>query len=324
MYVKRSDYWKVVVFSFSGTVLARIWGRLLFTVGVATAAYVLMTYGLMPKLTLTTVPFSLVGVALAIFLGFRNNTAYDRYWEGRKLWGQLVNVTRSTGRQLSTLLAVGAAREKVPAPEDSSAEELAAAEALRRRAIYRMIAFTHALRHALRGESGDEELRPFLPPEDLQALPTGGARPQRVLQGLTSDLLEARQRGWLHPYDLRLIEGGVSEMTAVQGGCERIQSTPIPHPYQVLIHRIVGVYCFTLPFGIVDTVGILTPLVAGLIAYAFLGLDAIGDEIEDPFGFDPNDLPLSAISRKIEIDLRGRLGETDLPPPLEPVNGLLM
>jgi putative membrane protein len=91
----------------------------------------------------------------------------------------------------------------------------------------------------------------------------------------------------------------------------------------VLIHRIVAVYCLGLPFGIIDTVGVFTPIVVMMVAYAFFGLDAVGDEIEDPFGLEPNDLPLSALSRMIEVNLRQRLGERDLPPLLRPEKGLL-
>ena len=92
----------------------------------------------------------------------------------------------------------------------------------------------------------------------------------------------------------------------------------------MLIHRIVAIYVFALPFGLVDTIGALTPLVVALIGYAFFGLDAVGEEIEDPFGTDINDLPLSTLSRTIEINLRQALGETDVPEPLRPVDGVLL
>src|SRR5690606_37389193 len=104
----------------------------------------------------------------------------------------------------------------------------------------------------------------------------------------------------------------------VQGGCERIKNTPIPWSYTVLMHSIVAVYCFALPFGLVQTTKLLTPIVVALIAYAFLGLDAVGDELEEPFGHDYNDLPLTALSRTIEVNLLQQLGETELPPLLTP------
>ena len=111
-------------------------------------------------------------------------------------------------------------------------------------------------------------------------------------------------------------------MTDIQGACERIKSTPIPFSYSVLIHRIVAIYCFLLPFGFVETIHWLTPVVVLFISYAFFGLDAVGDELEKPFGLDPNDLPLSAISRTIEGNLRWAIGEP-VPKPFEPRNGIL-
>jgi len=117
----------------------------------------------------------------------------------------------------------------------------------------------------------------------------------------------------------------LSDLCDVQGGCERIKSTPIPWSYTVLMHSIVAVYCFALPFGLIDTTKLLTPLVVALIAYAFLGLDAVGDELEEPFGSDYNDLPLTTLSRMIEVNLRQLLGESELPPLLTPdAHGVLV
>ncbi len=113
-------------------------------------------------------------------------------------------------------------------------------------------------------------------------------------------------------------------LTDLQGACERIKSTPIPFSYTTLIHRIVAVYCCGLPFGVVSDTCWFTPIVVLVVSYAFFGLDTVGDEIEQPFGTDANDLPLSAISRMIEVNLRQRIGDTDIPPLLRPVDELLM
>ena len=106
-------------------------------------------------------------------------------------------------------------------------------------------------------------------------------------------------------------------------GHDRIKNTPIPFSYTVLIHRIVASYCMFLPFGIVDTMGIMTPVVVLLISHAFFGLDAIGDEIEEPFGIQPNDLPLFTISRNIEVNLLELLGDHDTPTRIAPKGGVL-
>lgn len=111
-----------------------------------------------------------------------------------------------------------------------------------------------------------------------------------------------------------------SALTAAGASCERIKHTPIPFSYTLLLHRTAYMYCFLLPFGLVDTTGFMTPFVVAIVAYTFFGLDALGDEIEEPFGLETNDLPLDTLCRSIEISLLESLGETDLPAPLQPVN----
>lgn len=316
MIIKKDPSWAGLIFSIKGSDLSDIWFRLLVTTLVG-AGVTVVYKALGPRaesLSLTALPFSLIAVALAIFLGFRNNASYDRWWEGRRLWGQLVNACRSLTRQTLTL---------VRAPAGNAAEEREAEE-LQRETIRRAIAFAHALRLHLREDPATNDLEPFLPAEELARLPLERNRPLAILQAIGIGLRQAYDRGWVHPYHLPVLEGSVAQLTDVQGGCERIRQTPVPFAYTVLMHRIITFYCLSLPFGIVPQVGWMTPIVVFLIAYAFFGLDSIGDEIHDPFGTDPNDLPLHAISRNIEINLRQRLGETDLPAPLQPVNEILV
>jgi putative membrane protein len=265
-------------------------------------------------------PFTLVGLALSIFLGFRNNEAYERFWEGRCLWGRLVNVSRTLVRQLFTLMEIPADAEKGSLPAD----EYERLGAFRREMVYRLIGYAHALRHHLRDTDPAAELAAFLPPEDLAALSHARNVPMLLLQRIGERLAWARHRGWIPEILIAQIDDSLTEIAAIQGGCERIKATPIPTSYTVLMHRIVAVYCLALPFGIIKEVQVLTPLVVLMIAYAFFGLDAIGDEIEEPFGTHANDLPLAAISRTIEINLRQLLGETNLSPPPEPVNGVVL
>ena len=132
--------------------------------------------------------------------------------------------------------------------------------------------------------------------------------------------------GNLETYQLSALQADLSKMLDVQGGCERIQATPIPFTYSVLTHRTVTLYCLGLPFGLHDIVGWATPLVVGFISYAFLALDDLGDEIEQPFGLQPNSLPLHSISRTIEINLLQLIGvpSTDLPPPIKAEDDILI
>lgn len=260
------------------------------------------------------VPFSLMGVALSIFLGFRNSAAYDRWWEGRKLWGSLVNTTRSFTRQALTLVG------EVPEGRVVEAAEL---ETLRRELVYRTIAFTHALRLSLRDDHDLSDLRDFLSADEVAALQKETNRPFAITRGTAQRLKRAWSAGLVHPLHVPVLEASLTVLTDIQGGCERIKNTPIPFSYTALIHRIVAAYCYGLSFGLVAEVGWLTPIFAIVVSYAFLGLDSVGDEIEQPFGTDANDLPLSTISRMIEVNLRQALGEGSLPPMLTPIDDVL-
>lgn len=263
---------------------------------------------------LTPLPFTLIGIALGIFLGFRNNASYDRFWEGRKLWGAAVNTTRSITRQVLTLIGTHPGGVHVDDTELTR---------FQRELVYRVIAWTHAVRMNLRDEHDPKELAPFLSEAELSALEGQSNRPYAITQGTAERIASAWKKGWIHTMHLPVFESALSALTDIQGGMERIKATPIPFSYTTLIHRITAVYCYALPFGVVDSVGIFTPFVVTIVSYAFFGLDVVGDEIENPFGLDPNDLPLRSISRMIEINLRQRLGETELPEALQPVDEIL-
>ena len=311
--LERGNWWRQIA-TFRGTAITRVWPRLLFVTLLASIETALHVNGYWTLHGLTVVPFSLVAVALGIFLGFRNNTSYDRFWEGRKLWGQLVNTTRSFTRQVQVL--VGPHHEALGVTPDAAA--------IHRELVHRVIAYVHALRQHLRDEDDPAELARLLPAAELDALRGQHNRPIAILSTLGARLRDLWCQGHVDPLHVPVLEQTLVVLTDIQGGCERIKSTPIPSSYTVLIHRIVAIYVFALPFGLVDTIGVLTPLVVAFIGYAFFGLDAVGEEIEDPFGTDVNDLPLTTLSRMIEINLRQALGETELPEPVRPVDGVLL
>ena len=149
-------------------------------------------------------------------------------------------------------------------------------------------------------------------------------RPDALLHLVSRDLAAAAAQAQVDPMMLVEIERNLTELAHIQAGCERIRTTPLPFSYTLLLHHTAYLYCLTLPFGLVDTIGFMTPFVVGLISYTFFGLDALGDEIEEPFGLLPNDLPLAAMCRRIEIDLLAATGETELPAMLKPKDYCLM
>jgi putative membrane protein len=295
-----------------GSILPTIWKSLAFTTLLAIG--VTLTGGSLGshKLSLSAIPFTLMGLPLAIFLGFRNNAAYDRYWEGRKQWGELVLRSRSLARQCLGLVGVDAPFVADDAPKDPGDP--------RARMLRRAVAYAHALRHHLRKSAPDAEVAPWLALAEWERVRTLPNLPYALMLEMGADLGRCLRERRIDPNLAASVDATLTAMTGVAAACERIRGTPIPFSYTLLLHRTAYLYCILLPFGLVGAIGDLTPLVTAIVAYTFFGLDALGDEIEEPFGASDHDLPLAAICRTIEIDVRVALGERDLPPPLLPVD----
>ena len=285
-----------------GSLVRRILPQLLFAFALSCAVVVLHGQIFHWKVTLNSSPFSLMGVALAIFLGFRINASYDRYWEARKLWGRLLVDARNLTRQAMTL----------PHPGTEV-----------RPFVLGQVAFARALRNQLRGRPRAEGLDGLLPAE--LAARVGEARfgPNLILLWLGLWLRDCRERGAIEPILAQRMEGPLEGFGAVLGGCERIAGTPLPFTYSVILHRTVYLYCLMLPFGLVDAIGLMTPAVVVFVAYTFFALEALSDEIEEPFGLMPNDLALDTMTAGIEASLREMLGETPAPAPQPDANFIL-
>lgn len=292
MIVRPRPHWLRMLFVWRGSILSDIAPQLIGTTLLAVVVTLLHGQVFSWKIPLTFVPFSLIGLTLAIFLGFRNSTSYARYWEARMLWGSLLNETRSLLRQALTL-------SDDPAPARALA--------------HRLIAFVHGLRHQLRGTDGSADLQRLLPKADLDRLIQLRGKPSMLLLMMGEWLQAQRQSGALAPVLVPAMEHHLGRLTEALGGCERIASTPIPFTYAVIIHRTIYLYCLLLPFGLVDQIGPMTPVVVAFIAYTFFALEALGAEIEEPFGMAPNDLALDAMSNAIENVLREMMGKAPLP-----------
>lgn len=292
MIIRPRPHWLAILFARRGSVLPSILPQL----GLVTALATIITasHGMVLgwKTPLTPMPFTLVGIALAIFLGFRNSASYDRYWEARKFWGQGLNECRTLTRQALSLM-------------DGQVDI--------RPFVYGQIAFIHALRGYLRRVPVERELAALLPAELLARLRDAHYPPTLILVWLGQWLHEQRRAGHLQAVLAAKMEDALSGLNQVQGGCERIVSSPIPFAYTVILYRTVGVYCLLLPFGLVDTLGWMTPLVTAFVSYTFFAQETLLSEIEEPFGNAENDLPLDALSITIERTLREMLGEATLP-----------
>lgn len=243
-------------------------------------------------------PFTLLGVALSIFLGFRNSAAYDRWWEARKLWGQLVFEIRNLARAANAL---------IPA-EAGGARQL----------LMESLGFCHGLRGQLRNVDVGKEMATFLGAEAVAIEPFAN-RADAVLRRMGQRVGQLRAAGQLDPIGFRILDERLSALAALQAGCERIANTPLPYAYTLLLHRAAYVFCMLLPFGLAGPLGWLTPLFTVVIAYGFFGLDALSEELEDPFGVEANDLPLDRMCRVCEISVFEALGEP-APEPIPVVN----
>ena len=238
-------------------------------------------------------PFTLLGVTLSIYLGFRNNASYDRWWEGRKLWGQLVYDVRNLARAAIGLL---------PADRREA-----------RALLMESLAFCHLLRGQLRNTPVAAVARGFIG-ADLNAV-LGSVNPaDAVIRLMGQRIATLRRAGAVDAIGYRILDERLATMASMQVGCERIAGTPLPFAYTLLLHRSAYLFCLLLPFGLAGSTGWYTPLFTALVVYSFFGLDALSEELEDPFGLAPNNLALDNLSRVCEISVFEALG--DVPPPL--------
>ncbi len=233
--------------------------------------------------------FTIFGVILSIFLSFRNTACYDRWWEGRKLWGALIATTRHLCRDSYVL-------------DDQSREIL----------LYRMMLFTHLLRDRLRQQQ--QSIQHYQTQTGFEAaafeqLPTHINASQWVLEQIQKDLVLLYKQGKITDIIYNNLNQHTVALGDIQAGCDRILSTPLPFSYSVLLHRAVYSFCFILPFSLEASLGLWTPILVGLIAYMLLGLDELSAELEEPFGFQDNDLPLDSIVRLIERETLSSLGQ---------------
>lgn len=260
------------------------------------------------------VPLALYGSAIGIIVGFRNNSSYGRWWEGRGLWGQIVNNSRSLARQVCSTMHPNAEKEGA---------DVMALRDMQRRLVHHQIAYVHAVRQHLRQLSPWDELRPLISEYELLALEGSKNVPLSLQQNMGHMLRESRANGWINQLEWQAMDGNLDDLADAQGGAERIKNTPMPKQYDFFPMLFVQIYCLLLPVGMVENLGWFTPLGSTLVGFMFLALDKIGRDLEDPFDNKIYDVPLTSITRTIDINLRQLLGEQELPPPEQPIRGVL-
>lgn len=296
MIVRQPTTTFTLLFSWRGTVLPKILPSLGFITLLSAIIGGLEYTNIYHFVQLPLPAFTLIGLVLSIFLGFKNTACYDRWWEARKLWGILISTARHLDRDCRVL-----------------------SQARRERVIEQTIIFANVLRDLLRQRSTQP-----ITHMQLHAMSEAQIRvlqqqiniPQYSLSLIQWELLQALKDGEISDILYAQLNQHVHELSLVHTGCDRISTTPIPFAYSVLLHRTVYMFCILLPFSLGAQMGLATPLLVGLLTYTFLGLDALSTELEEPFGIQSNDLPLDAMVRNIEIDLLSGLGKPT-PPPIQ-------
>ena len=261
---------------------------------------------------------AMLATVVGIFLVFSFNHTYQRWWEARILWGQLVNTSRNFGRQVVSLLQA----ERLTG--ELSELELGA---LRRRLVYRQIAFVNALRLRLRQEEDLDCLTTLLSEEDFSQVMAAQNRPQAILQQQVDDLLEQLGPETAQTVLLGFFDQSLNLLTDVQGGCERIKNTAFPPVVRTMSTVFVWGLAALIPAVFLEPDQAIYPVefVAVLfICMSFIVVKQLGQTLADPFEGQPSDTPMTALCRTIERDLREQLGESELPPAIEPHRGVLM
>ena len=282
-----------LLFAWHGTILPKVFPALLVVVLISAGLVYMAARHYVAVPEVPAIGFTIFGVILSIFLSFRNTACYDRWWEGRKLWGALIANTRHIIRDTYVL-------------EDDAREVM----------IYRVMLFTHLLRDRLRKSHAayDHYQKHILFSEQQwQTLQAHLNPPQYVMEIVQKDLVCFYKQGRITDIIYSALTRHTIALGDIHAGCDRISSTPLPFSYSVLLHRAVYSFCFILPFSLESSLGIWTPVIVALIAYLFLGLDALSAELEEPFGEQENDLPLDSIVRNIEREMLTSIG-AELPP----------
>lgn len=281
--------WRNHFFDVRGSMVREIMYRVLSCLVIAVA--VTCIDRMYRSLAISDKAHSLVSVALGLLLVFRTNAAYDRFWEGRKLWGAMVNSSRNLARTTVVLLG-----ER---------------PALVRRQLLLTAAFAYASMQRLRDARGlgtfQDELSAELEPTDrplVTELASAAHPPLAIAVKLSAGIKAARDAGVVTDYQQLVLDQNVQLLIDCIGGCERIHRTPLPFAYVIHLRRALILYCYSLPFVLLPVFGWATIAVTVLLSYVLLGIEEIGVEICDPFGTDDNDLPLERLCATIAGDLR--------------------
>ncbi|HEY9617364.1 MAG TPA: bestrophin family ion channel [Microcoleaceae cyanobacterium] len=274
---RERKHWFRVALQLKGSVIPSVIGRTAFCGLFGIFVSALGHFGL--PVALPVLASLIPNIVLGLLLVFRTNTAYDRFWEGRKCWGSIVNTSRNLARQIWITIAANTPADR--------AGKIAA--------LRLIVAFAVATKLHLRQEPINSELEVLMPSENYFKLKTMNNPPLEVAFWIGDYLQQQADRRQLDSFQLAAMQNLLNMLVDGLGGCERILRTPMPLAYAIHLKQLLLLYCLSLPFQMVNNSGWWTGPIVALISFTLFGIEEIGIEIENPFGHDPNDLPLDAI-----------------------------
>ncbi len=279
-------------FVLQGSIVPNIIGRII-GVAVLTAVVLLVDLHLIELPHVSIAAMGIFGVALSLFLGFRNNAAYDRWWEARKLWGAMIADLRTLGRDLSIFVGRGEDRAEI---------------------LSLGVGFAHLHRGFLRGADVQTEITVWVGDDQAKALLAQTNPADAALRAMAERISQLAAQGGVSGFGQMRLSETLAALAAAQAGCERILTTPLPFVYSLMVRRTTYLYCWLLPFALIEATNWFAPIFAAIVAYVFFGLQAVTNELELPFRNAHNGLPLDAMCRIIEVSAAEALDRA--PPPL--------
>ncbi|MCM1981562.1 bestrophin family protein [Lyngbya confervoides] len=283
--LKPKLYWIRIAFGLRGSVIPAVLPKVALCGGFGVLVSILHDQGLISAWPIlgNVIP----SIVLGLLLVFRTNTAYERFWEGRKAWGTLVNTVRNLTRRMWVLIAE-------PSPQDHQAKIAA---------LYLIAAFALTTKHHLRRETLPQQMQVLFSPDQWSTLQVYPNPPLAIAFWIEDYLQDQYQARRLDLYQMTTMNGLLDAMVDVVGACERILKTPMPMAYAIHLKQLLLIYCLLLPFQLVGEVGWFSGILVALVSFTLFGIEEIGIEIENPFGTDPNDLPLDDICQTIQHNI---------------------
>ncbi|WGV24263.1 bestrophin family protein [Halotia branconii] len=277
--------WFQIAFQLKGSVISAIYKRVIVCglFGVLVSILYYFNLSVSQPILGSVIP----SIVLGLLLVFRTNTAYERFWEGRKCWGAIVNTVRNLARQIWVSI------------DEISAEDREGKIAT----LHLLVAFAVATKLHLRGELVTDELEGLIPNSKYRKLKNMNNPPLEVAFWIGDYLQRQYNHNCLNSYQLTAMQELLNNLVDNLGACERILKTPIPLAYAIHLKQLLLLYCCLLPFQVVESLGWWTGLIVALISFTLFGIEAIGLEIENPFGYDANDLPLDAICNTMKRNI---------------------